>query len=78
MINAFSHYTNTQIKEMVDDWIHSARDREILIYRLIDGMTIEQIVTRYQDEHPDRAVSADTIKRALRKGEAQLIRHVQI
>ena len=46
-------YSNRQIREIIEDWIHSERDREVLCYRLIDGLTIDQICTRYQDKHPE-------------------------
>ena len=36
-------YTNSQIRAMIEDHIHSRRDRAILVARLIDGLTFEQI-----------------------------------
>lgn len=71
-------YSNSQIRELIAEWIHSERDRELLSYRLIDGLTIDQIASRYQDKHPDRPVSTDTIKRTIRKGEEQLFKHLPI
>ncbi len=32
-------YTNSQIRALIDEYIHSERDREILKRRLIDGMS---------------------------------------
>ena len=69
-------YSNSQIREIIAEWIHSERDREILAYRLIDGLTIEQICTRYQDKHPDCPLSCDTVKRILRKNEQTLFKHI--
>ena len=36
-------YTNSQIKAAIDDFLHSRRDRAIMVARLIDGLTMEQI-----------------------------------
>lgn len=36
-------YTNSQIRELIMEHIHSARDRTILERRLIDGVTFERI-----------------------------------
>ncbi len=38
-------YTNSQIRELIMEHIHSARDRTILERRLIDGVTFERIAT---------------------------------
>ena len=36
-------YSNRRIREVIEDCIHLARDREILCARLIDGVTIEKL-----------------------------------
>ena len=36
-------YTNSRIRELIAEHIHSARDRSILEKRLIDGLTYERI-----------------------------------
>lgn len=36
-------YTNSQIRRIIEDFIHSERDRKILIRRLIDGVTFEKL-----------------------------------
>ena len=36
-------YTNSEIGKLIDEYIHSERDRRILRLRLIDGFTYEQI-----------------------------------
>lgn len=70
-------YTNSQIRMLIDEYVHSARDREILCYRLIDGLTYEQIANQYQREHPDNYISVDTVKRAIRKSESKLFSHLK-
>ena len=36
-------YTNSQIRRIIEDFIHSERDRKILTRRLIDGITFEKL-----------------------------------
>ena len=36
-------YKNSVILEAINEYIHSERDRKILIRRLIDGITYEQL-----------------------------------
>lgn len=40
-------YTNSEIKNIIEEWIHSQKDREILHLRLIDGLTIEELAERF-------------------------------
>lgn len=36
-------YTNSQIKALIDEHIHSRRDRQVLFLRLVEGLTFEKI-----------------------------------
>ena len=36
-------YTNSQIKALIEEHIHSRRDRQVLYLRLVDGLTFEKI-----------------------------------
>lgn len=40
-------YSNSEIQHIIDEWIHSKKDREILHLRLIDGLTIEELAERF-------------------------------
>lgn len=40
-------YTNSEIQYIIDEWIHSIKEREILHLRLIDGLTIEELAERF-------------------------------
>lgn len=70
-------YTNSQIRALIDEYIHSERDREILVYRLVHGLTYDQIATRYQSAHPDAYISTDTVKRVIHKSESKLFVHIK-
>ena len=40
-------YTNSQIKALIEEHVHSARDRCLLLDRLINGMTYERLAEKY-------------------------------
>ena len=39
----FEDLSNSELSELIDEWIHSERDRNIMKSRLIDGKTFEFI-----------------------------------
>lgn len=43
----FDNLPNSQIHHLIDEYIHSKRDREIMEYTLIDGQTAEWIAEKY-------------------------------
>jgi DNA-directed RNA polymerase specialized sigma24 family protein len=63
---------------LIEEYVHSIRDREVLFYRLVDGLTYEQIACRYQDAHPGSYISVDTVKRIIRKSESKLFSHLSM
>ena len=40
-------YTNSGVLRVIDEYIHSERDRAIIKRRLIDGRTIEQLAEEF-------------------------------
>lgn len=62
-------YSNSQISYLIDEWIHSERDRKILKLRYIDGLTFEKIA-----ETSDMSVRQ--VKRIIYKNEMTLFRHL--
>lgn len=41
------HYTNSQMTKLIDEHIHSARDRALLKRRLIDGIRFEPLAEEF-------------------------------
>lgn len=41
-------YTNSEITALIDEHIHSARDREILKDRFVNGMIYEALAEKYE------------------------------
>ena len=63
-------YTNSQIRNLIAEHIHSECDRRILERRLIDGRTIEQLAEETE-------MSPRQIWNIIRKNESVLFRHVK-
>ena len=40
-------YTNSQIRAIIEEYIHSERDRQILCRRLIDGICYEPLAEEF-------------------------------
>lgn len=40
-------YTNSQIRDLIGEYIHSLRDRKLLERRLIDGITFERLAEEF-------------------------------
>ena len=40
-------YTNSQIEKVIDEYIHSERDRQLLKRRYIDGVVYEQLAEEF-------------------------------
>ena len=62
-------YSNSQISELIDEWIHSERDRAIMKRRLIDGLTHERLAEEFD-------MSVRQIKRIIYKNMDILSRYV--
>lgn len=62
-------YTNSQIIEVIDEYIHIKRDREILKDRFVDGMTYDELSIKYN-------LSDRRIKTIVYKAQELLLPHV--
>ena len=62
-------YTNTKIRELIAEHIHSERDRGILARRLIDGITFEKLAEEFE-------MSPKAIRTIVHKQEQILFRHL--
>lgn len=64
-------YTNSQIRALIDEHIHSERDREILKRRLIDGICFEPLAEEYD-------ISPRQCKNIIYRGQEQIFKHIRI
>ena len=61
-------YTNSMIRELIAEHLHSERDRAILSRRLIDGVTIEKLSEEF-------SLSPRQTRTIIRKCEEILFKH---
>ena len=64
-------YTNSQIRDLIDEHIHNSADRKMLQLRLIDGMTFEQIGF-------EMGMTTKTVRQRIHRGEEILFRHIPV
>ena len=62
-------YTNSQIKELILEYCHNADDRKMLYYRLVDGLTFEQIGFKM-------GMTTKTVRIRIHKQEEILFKHI--
>ena len=62
-------YTNSQIQQIIREYVHSLRDRVILKKRLIDGMSYSAIALEME-------LSERQIKNIVYKGENLIFKHI--
>ena len=64
-------YTNSQIRLLIDEHIHSERDRNILKRRLIDGICFEPLAEEFD-------ISVRQVKNIIYKEQAKLFKHIKV
>ena len=62
-------YTNSRIRELIGEYIHSERDRMMLERRMIDGITYEKLAEEFD-------ISVSQVKRILYRGVDILGKHI--
>ena len=62
--------SNSQLAQLIDEWIHSERDRHILKRRLIDGIYYDQLTDECN-------ISTRQLKEIVRKAENKLFKHIE-
>lgn len=62
-------YTNSQISALIDEWIHSERDRAILKRRLIDGICFEPLAEEFD-------LSTRHVRTIVYKAQEALFKHL--
>jgi len=73
------YVSRSMLVAAMEEWIigdNAKRDKEILTYRILDGLTYEDTACAYQQKHPDRPLSESQIKRIVSKREQLLRKHL--
>lgn len=63
-------YTNSYISWLIDEYIHSERDRKIIKRRLIDGICFEPLAEEFD-------LSVRQVKNIVYKSERKIFSHVK-
>lgn len=63
-------YSNSQIREIISEYIHSERDREIMVRRLVDNVTMERLAEEFQ-------LSVSQVKRIVWKNSEIVYKHIR-
>lgn len=63
-------YTNSQIDRLINEYIHSERNRKILKRRLIDGICYEPLAEEFN-------LSVKQVRNIIDKSEDILFRHIE-
>ena len=63
-------YSNSQIREIISEYIHSERDRNIMNRRLVDDVTIERLAEEFQ-------LSVSQVKRIVWKHSETIYKHIR-
>lgn len=66
-MNTSFDYTNSQIIALIDEHIHSERDRAILKRRLVDGICYDKLAEEFERTPRQMQRIVDKLQRALFK-----------
>ena len=47
-MNRFTNISNTQLSQLIDEWVRGERDRQIMKRRLIDGIRFEPLAEEFE------------------------------
>lgn len=64
-----TNLSRTEAINIINEWIFKERDRRILIRKMLDGLTFEQVAEEFD-------MSPRQIQRIVRKGEDRFFKHV--
>lgn len=67
----YPRYSNDEMRQIIENWIHSEKHRRMLFLRLIDGLTLEEIAEEMQ-------IDVSTVKRNLNRYENEVFSHIEI
>ena len=65
------NYTNSQVRNIIAEHIHSERDRKIMERRLIDGLTFERLAEEFE-------LSVSQVKRIIWKDSEIIFRNLKV
>lgn len=61
-------YSNIRVREVIEEYIHSSRDRALILDNLVDGIPYDELAGKY-------AIAYESVRDVMRKGKDALDRH---
>lgn len=61
-------YSNHRVREVIDEYIHSRRDRALILDNMVDGLSYDELAGKYQ-------IAYESVRDVMRKGKEALDRH---
>lgn len=61
-------YSNHRVREVIDEYIHSSRDRALILDNMVDGLSYDELAGKYQ-------IAYESVRDVMRKGKEALDRH---
>ena len=68
MKNWREDYSNARVREVIEDYIHSTRDRALILDNLVDGIPYDELAGKY-------SIAYESVRDVMRKGKDALDRH---
>ena len=62
-------YTNSQIRDLINEYIHNERDRQLMYRRLVDGVGLEKLGEEFE-------LTRRQVWNIVKKREQELFRHI--
>lgn len=63
-------YSNSRVREIIAEYIHNQRDRDLVSRRLIDGIVMERLAEEFE-------LSVSQVKRIVWKNSEIVFRHLE-
>ena len=63
-------YSNSEITDIINEYIHNERNRKLLIRRYVDGLTLEKLSAEFK-------LSVNQIKNVIYKNEDIILKHLK-
>ena len=68
-MNRFTNISNTQLSQLIDEWVRGERNRRLLKRRFIDCITLERLSEEFD-------LTVDRIKQIVSKERKELEKHI--
>lgn len=69
-MSAFDNISNREISELIDEWVHDERNRQILKDRYINGLLFNDLAEKY-------GLSVRHTQTIVYKAQKQLFKHIK-